>query len=352
MIIWIASYPRSGNTFFRILVKQCFGHETYSIYGEEKDITPNEEIKKDFGMTELPDGKSLDDLRSEDKVYFIKTHGRYEPHMATDKVIYLIRDGREAIESYHKYLQQFSNVARTRYEIISGQKFVSSWAGHVEDWMQEKKAPLLLVRFEDLIDIPVKIMEDVAKFLEFSMNQVIMPTFEELQKKNPEFFRSGKKESWRNKWSIDELFFFWYKNGKVMLEFGYDDETNPFSDTSEISLARLTGREFESLQLELYREINKIKFQINSNNELLKKQEHEFKQREHEYKNKENELLTSLKTLIEYQKTALEKEKEYIKREQNWKKQIDAFRNSTSMKIGLFLTWPIRKLLKIFKKSI
>jgi hypothetical protein len=339
-------------------VKQCFGHETYSIYGEEKDITPNEEIKKDFGMTELPDGKSLDDLRSEDKVYFIKTHGRYEPHMATDKVIYLIRDGREAIESYHKYLQQFSNVARTRYEIISGQKFVSSWAGHVEDWMQEKKAPLLLVRFEDLIDIPVKIMEDVAKFLEFSMNQVIMPTFEELQKKNPEFFRSGKKESWRNKWSIDELFFFWYKNGKVMLEFGYDDETNPFSDTSEISLARLTGREFESLQLELYREINQIKVQINRNNELLKKREHEFKQREQVFKQREHEFKQREHGFNQREQEFKQRGHEFKQREQVFKQREQVFKqreqmlfNSRSYRLGRFLLTPFRLFSKLFKKS-
>lgn len=34
MIVWLASYPRSGNRFFRILLFHLYGIKTYSVYSD------------------------------------------------------------------------------------------------------------------------------------------------------------------------------------------------------------------------------------------------------------------------------------------------------------------------------
>lgn len=44
MIIWLASYPRSGNILLRIILKSVFGKETYSKYNDLKDIGANQKI--------------------------------------------------------------------------------------------------------------------------------------------------------------------------------------------------------------------------------------------------------------------------------------------------------------------
>jgi len=36
MIIWLASYPRSGNTLLRTVIKSCMGIDSYS----DQDIRP------------------------------------------------------------------------------------------------------------------------------------------------------------------------------------------------------------------------------------------------------------------------------------------------------------------------
>ena len=37
MIIWVASYPRSGNTLFRLLLNRLWGLPTYSVYPRRPD---------------------------------------------------------------------------------------------------------------------------------------------------------------------------------------------------------------------------------------------------------------------------------------------------------------------------
>ena len=50
LIIWISSYPRSGNTFLRTILKNCLGQFTYSIYNDN-------EIGGDPDLTEITGGR-------------------------------------------------------------------------------------------------------------------------------------------------------------------------------------------------------------------------------------------------------------------------------------------------------
>jgi len=43
MIVWLASYPRSGNTALRVLLNRVFGLETLSLYDDRTDIGASEE---------------------------------------------------------------------------------------------------------------------------------------------------------------------------------------------------------------------------------------------------------------------------------------------------------------------
>jgi hypothetical protein len=35
-VTWLASYPRSGNTLLRTILKQCFGLSSQSVYPDEE----------------------------------------------------------------------------------------------------------------------------------------------------------------------------------------------------------------------------------------------------------------------------------------------------------------------------
>ena len=38
MIVWLASYPRSGNTFLRLVLHRLFGVPTYSVYEDHDPV--------------------------------------------------------------------------------------------------------------------------------------------------------------------------------------------------------------------------------------------------------------------------------------------------------------------------
>jgi hypothetical protein len=44
MIVWLASYPRSGNTFVRTLLHSAFGLESYSLHCDEGDFPPGHPV--------------------------------------------------------------------------------------------------------------------------------------------------------------------------------------------------------------------------------------------------------------------------------------------------------------------
>ena len=55
-VVWLASYPRSGNTFLRTILWQCFGLRSASIY--PKDLGSKKALEDYVGHIEHVDGQS------------------------------------------------------------------------------------------------------------------------------------------------------------------------------------------------------------------------------------------------------------------------------------------------------
>src|SRR5690348_17690471 len=102
MIIWLASYPRSGNTFYRILLNHLFGVSTQSVYNDPL-FEERPELSELVGHAH--NDRSLHELASSPRAYFVKTHEL--PNCDTYPAIYLVRDGRDALVSYAHYIRQF-----------------------------------------------------------------------------------------------------------------------------------------------------------------------------------------------------------------------------------------------------
>jgi hypothetical protein len=89
MKLWIASYPRSGNTLVRLILNQAFGVKSTSIYPDETDAMRSRPWLMDrlgFSEEEMP-GEWL----------AVKTHN---PPIDDMPAIYVVRDGRAAIVSF------------------------------------------------------------------------------------------------------------------------------------------------------------------------------------------------------------------------------------------------------------
>ena len=236
MIVWLASYPRSGNTFFRVILNSVFDLKTYSVYDDRYDIGADKETSDVVGHVFLPDDSTsmqknddakpgwamptatIKKMREDKALYIVKTHElRDEYIQPEDKVIYLLRDGRESTLSFWKYSTDFIASKRTLQDFLSS----GEWSSHVASWDPSSLQNTLLVKFEVLIDNPEKMIAEISNFLHVKPTGGAIPSFEELKKVNPKFFRSGQKNSWENIFTQEDHTLYWENNSKEMIKYDY-----------------------------------------------------------------------------------------------------------------------------------
>jgi hypothetical protein len=283
MVVWIASFPRAGNTFFRILINRLYGWHTYTDYTSGDDLTIDGVEGNLTGYQPWPTAtldtprrwggrttrlKDWHELDAEDEVYFIKSHGLVSQVPAGQRVILLIRDGRDSLVSlawyrinvvltWHRYraflkyrLRQawrpsiaWTLAQRTRDLIYlrRGDRTVraealyqreirklvrsASWGQFNAGWLARPAYCTAQVRFEDLIAQP---RESIARALEQlgvrppeSIGDV--PSFDELKRAHPHFFRAGQCGQWRTDFPPDLEAEFWRLQGPIMRRLGYTD---------------------------------------------------------------------------------------------------------------------------------
>lgn len=234
MVIWAASFPRSGNTFFRMLLMQMYGLNTYSLHGDR--LFDSLDMSRAVGH--LPLTESVCDLDIRSEPYFVKTHD-----LPTDfkPTIYLVRDGRASVVSFAHYKQSFNAqgvgiqgwfrekvMGRRSFDSVLEQTITDSslfggWSGNVEAWLRRSSQAFALVRFEDLVQAPLETTQKAVASvgLNLRLKQCNLPTFEELHAKWPKFFRSGRNESWRQEMSPRLQDMFWELHGNTMTTLGY-----------------------------------------------------------------------------------------------------------------------------------
>lgn len=281
MIIWLASYPRSGNTFCRVLLNYAFGLKTYSIYDDKNDIGADERTTKVVGHEFLPEGFSIEEARDAAELYVVKTHGKPTKDMANDKVIYLIRDGRESTVSFQRYLSNFTKKNVSIDDVIIGDVPFDSWGEHVKAWSPKERENTLLIKFEELVGSPVKYIDRISKFVDVNPTGGGIPSFEELKKINSRFFSSGRVDAWKEVLNDEQLRFFEIINFRVLQKFGYscvlDDSFEKVFDL------------FEKYQTKIIKEKNvRVEKQLAARNQEYLELEKQLKFRTMEYKKLES----------------------------------------------------------------
>lgn len=225
-MIWLASFPRSGNTFFRNILFEVYGLES----SEFHDI-PDMEMDPDFHSYPI-----------------VKTHllpHQLPKHLQTKKSVYLIRDGRDALVSIAHHRKDIvapgSNYYWNLMEAILAQKgsFFGGWPENVRHWSQQAD---IIIRYEDLIQDPIKEVEKLRAIMDLpppDLNKV--PTFKSQKGGIPKygsgstkdnnvkakkeyaqkFYRRGKIGSHKDEMPFPFRWLFWYKSAKQMKTHGY-----------------------------------------------------------------------------------------------------------------------------------
>jgi len=235
MIIWLASYPRSGNTLFRILLHRLFGFQTYSVYSAasaaERMPDDNDRMMRLVGQSELETDVGL--LHSSSGVHFVKTHDL--PGDDGSPAVVLVRDGRAAVVSYAYFLLKTERgieeperdlFETTLEQVIMGDAY-GGWSRNVKAWIDRVGQPNI-VRYEDLIADPVNIAAAALRRLGFreEAKDTVPPSFQELHASIRWFFRRGKPESWRDDMPshLEELFV--ERHGETLVQLGYSLRTS------------------------------------------------------------------------------------------------------------------------------
>jgi len=224
MIIWLASYPRSGNTLFRTICRHCFGIYSYADepVDYESDFRSNPDL---IGHRDYPEewDQFYHNASKSSEIYLVKTH---RPPVDEQPYIYIVRDGRSAITSYQKFNKYFNNIEMSRVELTLGVGGYGNWSTHYYQWNNRDGIKNIVLRFEDLVDVSDEKLLSLADFLSYTKKPVSwVNPLEELKKVEPGFFDGQKKAfAGDEKWTPTHEFLFAKIHGELMFRLGYYDE--------------------------------------------------------------------------------------------------------------------------------
>ena len=193
MIIWLASYPKSGNTLVRALLSSYIfskdGNFNFEILKNIKQF-PDNSLFKRIGVNINDEEAMYKNYINSQKIFydeksirFLKTHSCFinrEGFRFTDKhntlgVIYIVRDPRNVVTSHSHHFQQ--TIEKSLESLLSHQylgkesqthctTYVGSWKYHYNSWKGfEKFNRYLLIKYEDLVYDTEKTFLKILKFI-------------------------------------------------------------------------------------------------------------------------------------------------------------------------------------------
>ena len=196
MIIWLASYPKSGNTYIRsFLSAYYFSDDGNFEFKHLKNI--DQYPHKKFFDREIRSANdasknwisSQKKINKNNKNFMFKTHSalvNFNNNAFTNSnntlgIIYIVRDPRNVITSiknhysmnYKEALNMMLNKKeylfdKTKKKDFSNFTFLGSWSDHYKSWIKPQTYNRLIIKFEDLENNKTKTL----KRLIFFINQI------------------------------------------------------------------------------------------------------------------------------------------------------------------------------------
>tara|TARA_Y100000590_G_scaffold180322_1_gene205510 strand:- start:8576 stop:9427 length:852 start_codon:yes stop_codon:yes gene_type:complete len=275
--IWLASYPKSGNTMVRLFLSAYFFTKDGIIrsFDTIKHIINFQSI-----ILELPNCPSYEDFKNSlEKVYplwieaqkyhaqkinkaiLLKTHcfvGKACGYSVTNNqftkgFIYIVRDPRSvAISSMHHFNLTTENSVKmllddNKWSFAKGApapEIISSWKNNYLSWKNfSSDVPSLILKYEEIIESPkteyLKILFFLQNIMEFEIdskkfNNALKSVdfinlknlekkegFDENTSKSGQFFRKGIKDDWKEKLPKNLQLIIENKFSKEMSELNY-----------------------------------------------------------------------------------------------------------------------------------
>lgn len=276
-IVWLSSYPKSGNTWVRCFLEAYIlqevdlnnimtsvGDDTAARClpgdGTEPHKLPVQVqvLLRGMGLVRLVHQYQRDDL-FEKVPLFVKTHNAHMlcngveliPEALTKAVIHIVRDPRDVIVSFAKHtgndMDKTIEIFTDRLRVLADKRvpkmfdFISSWNQQVSSYANADSHNVMIVKYEDLKRDPEAEFERIIKhagmpFDKERMKQAIeaveISKLQEKEKKEGfmesspfaknEFFGPGKVGNWQDKLTENQLFRIEKECRSMMKRFGYE----------------------------------------------------------------------------------------------------------------------------------
>ena len=247
--IFLASYPKSGNTWLRSIIGNFYNFDKEFSLNDLKSI-PLLSIKKHFSEFENKVYINNDELHFDwisqniikcqnilnnkpNHLNIFKTHSVKHKNFTNETVnagfIYIVRDPRDVVVS----LQNFSGkeIDKTIDEFLfskslmistnGAQELLSTWELNVQSWLNYNSVSRLIIKYEDLKLNPKEIILNIRQFLnkihrlninlsdqdiDIILENTNFNNLRELEDKNgfdeatkhSKFFRSGTTNQWKD----------------------------------------------------------------------------------------------------------------------------------------------------------
>lgn len=274
-LFWLASYPKSGNTWARLLIQSLKkGGASININFEDdrpEGVAPRADFDRKLGVDSsdlscdeveaarpylyeimAEEGRITLPLKVHDAWVRTRAGDLLFPCKATAGAIYIARDPRDVAVSLAHHLgisidqaiammadasTRFGQTQDTHYGLQLRQRLLT-WSEHVISWLNAP-VPLHFMRYEDMLSDPHTCFGQLAVFLGWSSTSdalaraIESTAFSELQRQEQvsdfierspvatSFFRRGIAEGWRDSLTSAQVGKIKEDHGAVMEKLGY-----------------------------------------------------------------------------------------------------------------------------------
>lgn len=232
MLIWMASYSRSGSSLTQQILWQCFGKNI----ARAKRVKVNAKSEPHIGPDYYAAGLTLPQIaqraRAEEGKVIVKTHDLPE---GNDPAIMIVRDGRAVMSSYTRHQNQIAKKPSTLQEMIKGKK--GSWSEYVDAWLDAPVEKVLL-RYEKLRVGDADELKKLGDFIDMPQISSFKNAVDEMRAARPLHVQVAADMPGIDEVEREAGDLFWELHGKTMGRLGY---TRDAAEIKAIEKANLSA---------------------------------------------------------------------------------------------------------------